>query len=113
LSIIEIYINEIKKKNILLNEEIVQAISIIFFNIGLDGLKVGFKEEKNKFKSYFDEDSRLNKLLNLFKFLISQTLSPIQKNIINYTSIPICLLLKNEKPPLCYGYVFEYVNNLK
>jgi hypothetical protein len=31
LNVIEIYINEIKKKNILLNEETVETISIIFF----------------------------------------------------------------------------------
>jgi hypothetical protein len=70
-------------------------------------------KKKNKFKNYFDENNRLNVLLNLFKYLISQTLSPIQKETINCISITICLLFKNEKPPLCYGCVLEYVNNLK
>jgi hypothetical protein len=113
LNIIEMYINEIKKKKILLNEETVENISIIFFNTGLYGSNAGSKEEKNKFKNYFDENNRLNTLFDLFKYLISQTLSPIQKEIINWISITICLLFKNERPPLCYGCVLEYVNNLK
>jgi hypothetical protein len=107
------YINEIKKKKILLNEETVQDISDIFFNTGLDVSTAGSKEEKNKFKNYFDENNRLNVLLNLFKYLISQTLSPIQKETVNNISITICRLLKNKRPPLCYGCVLEYVNNLK
>jgi hypothetical protein len=55
----------------------------------------------------------LNVLFNLFKYLISQTLSPVQKEIINYISIAICLLFKKERLSLCYGYVLKYVNNLK
>jgi hypothetical protein len=113
LNIIEMYVNEIKKKNILFNEETVLIISRIFFSTGYYGSNVGSEKEKNKFKKYFDEDSRLNKLLDLFKSLISQTLSPIQKNIIKYISITICRLLKNERPLLCYGCVLKYVNNLK
>jgi hypothetical protein len=108
------YINEIKKENILLNEETFLSISKIFFNTGYYGSASGSKEEKNKFKDYFDENNRLNVLLNLFKYLISQTLSPIQKQTLNYISITICQLLKNQKPPLCHCYdVLEYVNNLK
>jgi hypothetical protein len=113
LNIIEMYINEIKENKMLLNEETVKIISIIFFNMGVGGSNAGCKEEKNKFKNYFDENNGLNVLLNLFKYLISQTLSPIQKETINYLSVGICFLLKNEKPPLCYGCVLEYVNNLK
>jgi hypothetical protein len=113
LNIIEMYINEIKKKKILLNEQTVQTISIIFFNTGYFGSTTGTKKEKNKFKNYFDENNRLNLLFNLFKYLISQTLSPIQKEITDRISITICLLLKNERPPLCYGCVLEYMNNLK
>jgi hypothetical protein len=67
-----------------LNEETVQTISIIFFNTGVNGSTAGSKEEKNKFKNYFDENNRLNILFNLFKYLISQTLSPIQKETINW-----------------------------
>jgi hypothetical protein len=113
LNIIEMYINEIKKKKIILNEQTVQTISMIFFTTGLKGSKAGSKEEKNKLKNYFDENNRLNVLPNLFKYLISQTLSPTQKETINYISITICLLLKNERPPPCYGCVLEYVNKLK
>jgi hypothetical protein len=109
----EMYINENKKKNIFLKEETIKTISIIFFNTGLKGLTAGSKEEKIKFKIYFVENKRLNILLNLFKYLISQTLSPTQKEIINCISIIICFLLKNERPPPCYGCVLEYVNNLK
>jgi hypothetical protein len=113
LNIIEMYINEIKKKKILLNEETIETISMIFFNMGFDGSNAGSKEEKNKFKNYFDENNRLNVLLNLFKYLISQTLSPIQKETTNTISITICKLLKNERPPLCYGCVVEYMNDLR
>jgi hypothetical protein len=113
LNIIEMYINEIKKKKILLNEETVEAISTIFFNTGNNGSTAGSKKEKNKFKNYFDENNRLNGLLNLFKYLISQTLSPIQEETINDISFAICRLFKNERPPLCYGCVLEYVNNFK
>jgi hypothetical protein len=113
LNIIKMYSNEIKKNNILLNEEIAQVISIIFFNTGMYGSIIGSKEEKNKFKNYFDENNRLNILFNLFKYLISQNLSPIQKETLNNISITICRLLKNERPPLCYGCVLEYVNKLK
>jgi hypothetical protein len=38
LNIIEMYINEIKKKKIILNEETVEIISMIFYNIGNFGL---------------------------------------------------------------------------
>jgi hypothetical protein len=70
-----------------------------------------FKKEKNKFKNYFDENNRLNGLLDLFRYLISHTLSPIQKEIIN--SIAIYQLLKIERLPFFYGCVLEYVNKLK
>jgi hypothetical protein len=106
LNIIEMYLNEIKKKKIFLNEQTVEIISKIFFITGFHGSKAGSEKEKNKFKNYFDENNRLNKLLNLFKYLISQTLSPIQKKTINFISITICFLFKNERRP-------EYVNNLK
>jgi hypothetical protein len=85
-----------------LNEKTVKVISDIFFNTGLKGSKAGAKEEKNRFKNCFDENNRLNKLLNLFKYLISQTLSP-KKKITDWISITICLLLKNDRPLLCYG----------
>jgi hypothetical protein len=111
LHIIEMYINEIKKKKILLNEETVEVISIIFFNMGVYGSTSGSKKEKNKFKNYFDENNRLSILVNLFGYLVSQEESPIQKNIINYISTMICLLLKNEIPPLYC--VLEYVKKLK
>jgi hypothetical protein len=113
LNFIEMYINEIKENKILLNKQLVKVISIIFFNTGYYGSTAGSKEEKNKFKNYFDENNRLNKLLNLFKYLISQTLSPTQKETINNISVTICCLLKNEKPPLCYGCVLQYMNNFK
>jgi hypothetical protein len=113
LKIIEMHINEIKEKKILLNEKTVESISSIFFNTGFDGSEAGSKEKRNKFKNYFDENNRLNILLNLFKYLISQTPSPIQKETINNISITLCFLLKNERPPLCYGCVLEYVNDLK
>jgi hypothetical protein len=113
LNIIEMYINEIKKEKILLSEETVKNISMIFFNTGYYGSKAGSKEEKNRVKKYFDENNRLNTLLDLFKHLISRTLSPIQKDTINCISITICLLLKNENPSLYYGCVLEYVQNLK
>jgi hypothetical protein len=96
-----------------LNEQTIGNISIIFFNTGLYGSTAGSKEEKNKFKNYFDENNRLNILVNLFKYLISQTLSPIQDEITDRISISICYLLKNERPPPCYGCVLEYVNNRK
>jgi hypothetical protein len=113
LNIIEMYIVEIKTKKILLNEEIIKIISIIFFNTGLYGSTPGSEKEKNKFKNYFDKNNRLNVLLNLFKYLISQTLLPIQKETLNNLSVGICFLLENERPPLCYGCILEYVNNLK
>jgi hypothetical protein len=97
----------------MLNDETVRNISIIFFNMGVFGSNAGSKEEKNKFKKYFDENNRLDLLLNLFEYLISQTLSPIQKETINWMSVGICFLFKNERPPLCYRCVLEYVNNLK
>jgi hypothetical protein len=113
LNIIEMYVDEIENRKILLNEKTVESISIIFFNMGLKGSKAGSKKEKNKFKKYFDESSRLNILLSLFEYLIWHNLSPIQKNTINFISIAICLLLKNEKPPPSYNYVIKYVKNLK
>jgi hypothetical protein len=79
----------------------------------VNGSTSGSKKEKNKFKNYFDENNRLNGLFNLFKYLISQSLSPTLKEITNRIFVTICLLFKNERPPLCYGCVLEYVNNLK
>jgi hypothetical protein len=113
LNIIEMYINEIKENKVLLNEEIVEIISMIFFNIGLDGSDAGSKEEKNKFKNYFDENNGLNQLIDTFKYLNSQKVSSVQKETINYISITVCRLLKNERLLFCYGCVLEYVNNLK
>jgi hypothetical protein len=95
-----------------LNEKVVEIISKIFFNTGNNGSTAGSKEEKNKFKNYFDENNRLDVLLNLFKYLISQTLSPIQKEIVDNISITICLLLKSEIPLYC-GCVLKYVKNFK
>jgi hypothetical protein len=109
LNIIEMYINEIKKKKILLNEDTVETISDIFFLMEF----LDFSEKKNEFKNYFDKNNRLNILLNLFKCLISQTLSPIQKTTTDKISVTICKLLKNKKPPLSYGCVLQYVNKLK
>jgi hypothetical protein len=111
LNIIEMYINEIKERKVLLNEETVLTISGIFFSTAMGGSKAGSKEEKNKFKNYFDEN-RLNVLFNLFKYLTSQTLSLIQKKTINFISITICFLLKNEIPLHC-GCVLKYVKSLK
>jgi hypothetical protein len=54
LNIIEMYINEIKEKKVLLNEETIEIISMIFLNTGMNGSNAGSKEEKNKFKDYFD-----------------------------------------------------------
>jgi hypothetical protein len=110
LNIIEKYINDIK---ILMNEETVKTISMIIFNMVILGSDVEFEWEKNKFKSYFYENNKLNKLLNLFKYLFSQTLSPIKKETINNISITICKLLKSEKPTHCYDCVLQYVNKLK
>jgi hypothetical protein len=109
LNIIEMYITEIKRNKILLNEATVRIISQTFFEVALHGSC----ENKNEFKNYFDENNRLNVLINLFEFLTSQTLSPIQKEIINYISITVCFLLKNETPPLCYICVLKHVNSLK
>jgi hypothetical protein len=47
----------------------------------LNGSEAASKKEKNRFKNYFDENNRLNVLFNLFKYLISQILSSIQKQI--------------------------------
>jgi uncharacterized membrane protein len=113
LNIIEMYINEIKKKKILLNKETVKTISIIFLNIGTFGSATGSKKEKNKFKKYFDENNRLDILLNLFKYLTRQALSPMQRESTDKISITISQLFKNETPPLCYSCVLEYVNKLK
>jgi hypothetical protein len=77
----------------------------LFFNTGYHGSNAGSEKEKNKFKNYFDENNRLNVLLNLFKYITSKTLSPTQKKITNHISITICFLLKNERPPLYYGCV--------
>jgi hypothetical protein len=101
------------RKKILLNEETVKIISMIFYNTGNFGSNAGSKNEENKFRNYFDENDRLNRLFNLFKYLISQTLSLIQKEITDQISITVCFLFKNERPPLCYGCVLEYVNKLK
>jgi hypothetical protein len=46
LKIIEMYINEIKKKKMCLNEESIKTISIIFLNTGLDGSEAGLKRKK-------------------------------------------------------------------
>jgi hypothetical protein len=67
----------------------------------------------NKRISLLFDKTRLNKLVDLFKYLNSQTPSPIQKKIINFLSVGIFHLLKSEKPPLCYGCVLENVNNIK
>jgi hypothetical protein len=60
--------------------------------MGFHGSESGSEREKNKFKNYFDENEKLNVLCNLFKYLISQTLSPTQKN-----HLKIFLIHKKEK----------------
>jgi hypothetical protein len=114
LNIIEMYITEIKEKKILLNEKTVETISMIFLWTGSCGSDAGAKEEKNKFRNYFDENNRLNVLVNFFKYLISQTLlSLIQEETINNISVAICFLLKSEEPPPCYGYILEISNRFR
>jgi hypothetical protein len=50
LNIIEMYINEIKTKKILLNEEIIKTISIILFNTRLYQSTAGYEKEKTNSK---------------------------------------------------------------
>jgi hypothetical protein len=78
LNVIEMYINE----KIILSEKDIQIISMIFFNTGLCGSETGSETEKNKFKNYFDENNGLGVLVNLFKYLISRTTSPIGKRLL-------------------------------
>jgi hypothetical protein len=114
MNIIEMYLNNIKERKMMLREDVVEGAVIVIFNVLVEGSNPGSPDEEgNKFKKYFDENNRFNVLVDLFKLLITQPQPPTKEEIINYISISICLLLKREKPPPFCGSVIEYIYNLK
>jgi hypothetical protein len=105
MNIIEMYLNQIKNKRLTLRENVVEKAIRIIFNITKDGSET--------VKKYFNENSRFNKLIDLFEFFVSQPQSPIKKSITIRISLSICRLLRREKPPSFCNCVIEYVYNLK
>jgi hypothetical protein len=111
INVIEIYVLEIKKKKNNLKENIVKNASLVIYKLSIEGSNAVFEGERNKFGNYFDENNRLIRLIDAFKFLILNPL--IHKEIINYISISICELSKREEPSHINDCVFKHINNLK
>jgi hypothetical protein len=114
MNAIEKYISQIEEKKLIMKEETAESISIVIFNTTYKGLNEALSLEHNKFKKLFEDDNKLNRLLNVFKFLNSlQTITPLQKNIMNYISISICHLFRNRRIPPSYNVVFSYIDKLR
>jgi hypothetical protein len=114
LNVIEKYINDIKENKKRLPEDGVEDVSISIYNVTVNSFNESASGEKNKVKNIFDENNKLNRMVDVCKYLISQPpSSPQQKRITNYISLSICFLLKSERPSPSLGSILAYVDNLK
>jgi hypothetical protein len=114
LSVVEKYVTQIKKNRERLNENVVECASITIFDIAYYGSTQSEDGKGNVAKKQFEQKNRFDRLVDVCKFLISQPpSSPKQKNITNNISIAVCRLLKSEKPPLSFGPILAYVDNLR
>jgi hypothetical protein len=113
-NIIEKYISQIKENKIIIKEKTIELGMIVIFNTTIEGSNEASSLKNNKFKKSFEEDSKQNRLTDAFRFLSSlQCTSPIQKNIMNYISISICELFRNDKPPEYYNDILSYIDKLR
>jgi hypothetical protein len=114
MNVIEIYASKVKKKNQNVNEDTCLYSSMVIFNITREGFEKSLDGKFNKFKLIFEEDNKINRLLDCFKIIIShQPQSSTQMEILNYISISICYLLKSQKPLSIYHPILIYMNELK
>jgi hypothetical protein len=114
VSLIELYVSQLKEIKSVLDENAVRDGSTIIFNAAEMGFNSSSASENNKFRNSFDSNNALNRLFGVFSFLVSlQSPSSLQRNIMNNVSVSLCLLLKKDKPPLSYGVVLTYINILK
>jgi hypothetical protein len=114
INIIEKYISQIKENKKIMKEETAENGIIVISNTTHFGFKEGSSSENNKLKKLFEEGNKLNKLIDSFNFLNSlQSLSPLQKEMLNDISISICFLFKNEKPPPSFDNILSFINKLR
>jgi hypothetical protein len=114
INIVKKYISQLKENKIIIKEEAVEYGATVIFSTTNFGSNESPSSEKNKFKEFFEEGNKLNKLVDSFKFLNSlPSISPIQKNVINYISVSVCQLLKREKPPRSCDVILSYIDTLR
>jgi hypothetical protein len=111
INFIETYNNQIKDSKAIIKENSVENSSVVIFNTTFYGFNyLGSKvSNKNQFEKYFDENNRLNRLVDLFKLLILQPVSSAHQKIIENLSISVCYLLKGKRPQPYCGCVLEYI----
>jgi hypothetical protein len=114
INIIEKHISQTKKKKTIIKEETAELAATVIFNTTVLGSNKALISENNKFKKIFEEENKLKRLFEIFKFLDSlQSISQLQKEMMNHISISICFLFKKERPPLSYSIVFSYIDKLR
>jgi hypothetical protein len=114
LKLWEKHVSETKLNGKKMNGDVIENISKVLFNVTLNGSNKTISKERNSFREYFDEIDGLKRMLEIFKYLVTQKNETIQeKRIVNRLSQSICRLLKSEKPPSLYEHVLIWVNDLK
>jgi hypothetical protein len=114
INIIEKYTSQIKGNKIIIKERAAESGAIVIYYTILFGFYEGTSSECNKLKKLFEKENKLNKLVNSFNFLNSlQSISLKQKRILDFISISIFRLFKNEKPPPSYNIIVSYINKLR
>jgi hypothetical protein len=114
MNVMEKYILQIKENKTIVRDETAVNAAILIYNIVSKGFEESSSSECNKFKKYFDEGNKFDKLVDMFKFVncLAST-SKVQREIINWMAISICLLLSRVKPPRSCDVVLSYINILR
>jgi hypothetical protein len=95
-------------------DNVMNNISMLFYNWTLCGFNNPTPDEKNYLASQFEELQTISRLYNGFvmlKSLIQQ--SDDVKESLNNLSLTVCNLLRNETPPLLYKPLIRHCWDLR
>jgi hypothetical protein len=114
ICMIEKYVIEMKRNKKRLAEIGVKYVSMCIYNIAAfscDSLGFG---KRNEMRSAFEENNKLNRMIDLCKYLISQPPSSLeQRHITNGISSAIYCLLKSERLTPSFCSIFQLIKEFK